>query len=313
MSDGTEQPGQRKRYDLEDPASPSWRAHRKHVFVLSSAGKPIFSRFGDEAKLAGLAGVLQALVSVVQSHGDEIQHVRAGTHNIVFLVRGPLYLVAASSSGDTVAYLHRQLHILHKQLLSILTSKVEEVFLRNAAFDLRSLLGGTDRLLRTLIRQASGSPAFLLNSVPSMKLPPSVRSDLTGLLLASRPPTLLFALLLSRGSLVTSLRSKHAALSPSDTLLIMNAVAAASSDAGQFREDQSWLPICLPHHDARVFVYAHISFVADELCLVLLSSDHEAFPHLSEHRDAVAEKMASALAGSRIRHKIVVLTSHIEI
>lgn len=288
----------RKRYDLEDPASPSWRAHRKHVFVLSSAGKPIFSRFGDESKLAALAGVLQALISVVQSNGDEIQNARVGNHNIVFLVRGPLYLVAASCCGDTVAYLSAQLHMLHSQLISILTSKVEEVFLRNAAFDLRSLLGGTDHLVRTLIRQAASSPAFLLNAVPSARMPPSVRADLTRLLLAARPSTLLFALLLSRGTLVATLRSKHASLQPTDTLLVMNAVAASSSDAGQFREDQSWLPICLPQHDARGFVYAHISFVTEELCLVLLSPDREAFPQLSEHRDAIVDKISASLSPS---------------
>jgi len=184
------------------------------------------------------------------------------------------------------------------QFVIILTFGLGGLGLRNAAFDLRSLLGGTDHLVRTLIRQAASSPAFLLNAVPSARMPPSVRADLTRLLLAARPSTLLFALLLSRGTLVATLRSKHASLQPADTLLVMNAVAASSSDAGQFREDQSWLPICLPQHDARGFVYAHISFVTEELCLVLLSPDREAFPQLSEHRDAIVNKISASLSPS---------------
>jgi hypothetical protein len=31
----------------------SWAAHRRHFFVLTSAGKPVFSRHGDEGALAG--------------------------------------------------------------------------------------------------------------------------------------------------------------------------------------------------------------------------------------------------------------------
>lgn len=30
--------------DEDDVAGPRWRAHRKHVFILSEAGKPIYSR-----------------------------------------------------------------------------------------------------------------------------------------------------------------------------------------------------------------------------------------------------------------------------
>ena len=101
----------------------------RHLLVLSSAGKPIFSlQHGDETSVADLAALVAAIVSFVQRGGDEIRHVRAGATSLAFLVRGPLYLVASSSCGDTVPYLSRQLAALHAQLLSVLTSKVEEVF-----------------------------------------------------------------------------------------------------------------------------------------------------------------------------------------
>ena len=123
-----------KRYDVEEPGAPSWARHRKHIFVLSSAGKPIFSRFGDESKIAPLVAVLQALISFVGDSGDTIRSVRAGGHVAVFLMRGPLYLVAVSSGGDTVSYLMRQLVTMHAQIISILTSKVEDIFTRCSAY-----------------------------------------------------------------------------------------------------------------------------------------------------------------------------------
>mmetsp|Transcript_11067 Transcript_11067/g.25619 ORF Transcript_11067/g.25619 Transcript_11067/m.25619 type:complete len:431 (-) Transcript_11067:484-1776(-) len=272
-----------KAYDEEDPASASWVAHRKHFFVLSSAGKPIFSRFGDEAKLAALAGVLQALVSCVGEGGDTIRSVHSGAHTAVFLIRGPLYLVAVSRAGDTVAHLLQQLVFMHAQIISLLTSKIEEVFVRNASYDLRSLLGGTDRVIRGAIRAGSYDPALLLQAVPCLWLPWIYRVELGKLLTALRPPEVLHGVLLAKGHLVQTLHPKKEELHPMDLLLIINAVTSTSS----FREGESWLPLCLPHFNPRAFVYAHISFVGREIALVLLSSSREAFGPLSALRNQV--------------------------
>ena len=117
----------RRRYDEEDPSAPSWALHKKHVFVLSSAGKPIFSRYGDESLLAPQMGMLQALISFVTDRGDTIRYIKAGAVNIVFIMRGAIYLVAVSSTGETVEHLWRQLGLLHGQIISILTSKVQQI------------------------------------------------------------------------------------------------------------------------------------------------------------------------------------------
>ena len=252
----------RRRYDAEDFTSPRWSLHKKHVFVLSSAGKPIFSRYGDESKLAPQMGLLQALISFVHDRGDAIRYIRAGPVNIVFVLRGPLYLVAVSSTGETVEHLWRQLGLLHAQIISILTSKVDQIFQRNASFDVRGLLGGTDRVMRSLLHAAGCEPAMLLQAIPCLRVPPAVRAELGRLLAAARPADLLFGLLLAHNHLVTLMRPRRSALHADDLLLVMNTVASSAS----FREDEAWLPICLPRFNDAGFLYAHISYVAPELC-----------------------------------------------
>ena len=42
------------------------REVKKHIFILSSSGKPIFSRYGDEQEMVTTFGLLQAVVSIVQ-------------------------------------------------------------------------------------------------------------------------------------------------------------------------------------------------------------------------------------------------------
>ena len=57
-----------------DPNSDSWKQHEKHFFVLSSAGKPIYARYGDETKLSPFMGVVQVIISFFQDHDDSIKY-----------------------------------------------------------------------------------------------------------------------------------------------------------------------------------------------------------------------------------------------
>lgn len=62
----------------EDVTAENWRQHRKHVFVLSEAGKPIYSRYGSEEALSSTMGVMMALVSFIQSGDNSIRSVYSG-------------------------------------------------------------------------------------------------------------------------------------------------------------------------------------------------------------------------------------------
>lgn len=89
--------------------TPSWRYHKRHAFILTNAGKPIYSRYGDEMKLTTLMGVLTGMNSFVESQEligsnpallkllnakpDALQMIVAGPVKIVFnfgLVNAPM-------------------------------------------------------------------------------------------------------------------------------------------------------------------------------------------------------------------------------
>lgn len=136
-----------------------WHDQRLHVIVLSNAGKPLFSLHGDESKLAGLTAVAQALVSVVKDMDGDMLHVvryacclllsrkhqpsrtRAQEVTMVFLERGPLYLVAVGRGRDAQpAILGLILDLVHKQMQMLLTSAMERMVERNPRYDARILL-----------------------------------------------------------------------------------------------------------------------------------------------------------------------------
>lgn len=86
-----------------------WLNKQEHVFILSTAGKPIYSLHGNEDKLATLFGVMQALVSVVQSNQDTIMSIQARGVRFVFLVKSQLILVAVSRKKKSVQQIQMQL------------------------------------------------------------------------------------------------------------------------------------------------------------------------------------------------------------
>ncbi|KAJ9519952.1 hypothetical protein QJQ45_014687 [Haematococcus lacustris] len=106
----------------ETPEDASWRRHPKHLVVLTSSGKPIYSYHGDANSLAGLAALVAALVGVIEDQGDSLHHVIAGPLLIVFMSRGALYFVATSTLGEPVLVLQQQLELVYRQIVLILTS-----------------------------------------------------------------------------------------------------------------------------------------------------------------------------------------------
>ncbi|XP_039011866.1 vacuolar fusion protein MON1 homolog [Hibiscus syriacus] len=69
-----------KRHVDEDDGSIAWRKRKKHFFILSNSGKPIYSRYGDEHKLVGFSDTLQAIISFAENGGDLIKLIKAGKH-----------------------------------------------------------------------------------------------------------------------------------------------------------------------------------------------------------------------------------------
>lgn len=66
----------------EDVSSEAWISHKQHVFVLSEAGKPIYSRYGTEEDLSSTMGVMMALVSFVEAEKNIIRSIHAGQNTL---------------------------------------------------------------------------------------------------------------------------------------------------------------------------------------------------------------------------------------
>lgn len=100
--------------DSDVVESREWYNQPKHLWLLSYAGKPIYSRHGDESLLSSKMGMLAGIIGVVNDTKDSLQFFMAGPYKFVFLVRGPIYLVLGSRTLEPVLLLRAQLDYVCK-------------------------------------------------------------------------------------------------------------------------------------------------------------------------------------------------------
>ncbi|KAJ6261071.1 Vacuolar fusion protein [Drechslerella dactyloides] len=270
-----------------------WRCRKKHFFILSSAGKPVYSRYGDEAIVSQFMGVIQTIISFFQEGKDPLRSFTAGRHKFTILQEGHLYLCGVSSLGETDSQLRTQLDMLYTQVLSTLTlTTVTKVFSERENFDLRRLLGGTEVFLDALSdAMARGEPNILLGSLECVKMRKHVREKINNILLKCRTSNLLYGLIIADGRLVSVIRPKRHSLHPPDLQLFISMLFSASTFKGG---GEHWTPICLPKFNAKGFLHAYICFFQPEIALVLISPTRESFFEMKAIKDNIIEQLDQA-------------------
>ncbi|KAL1270267.1 hypothetical protein QQF64_032556 [Cirrhinus molitorella] len=284
-------------YRNEDIMSENWRQHRKHVFVLSEAGKPIYSRYGNEEALSSTMGVMMALVSFVQAGGNMIQSIFSDDHTVVFLQKGPLVFVSVSDTRQSEQQLRGELLHVYHQIVSMLTqASITRIFERRKNFDLRRLLFGSEKVLDGLLDVMDSDPSFMLSAVQCLPLPSSSRDALSQILQKAITPNLVFSFLIANNRLVSIVQEKtvleDARLKPSDLHLLFNLISASTA----FQAGEIWMPICLPLFNHDCYFYAYVAYLDPPectVCLVLLSTDKEAFYAMAECKRKIEEAFAS--------------------
>lgn len=290
-----------KRHEDEDDASTSWRRRRKHFFILSHSGKPIYSRYGDEHKLAGFSATLQAIISFIENGGDRVNLIRAGKHQVAFLVKGPIYLVCISCTEEPYESLRGQLELLYGQMILILTKSVNRCFEKNPKFDMTPLLGGTDVVFSSLIHSFSWNPGTFLHAYTCLPLAYATRQVAGAILQDVADSGVLFAILMCKHKVISLVGAQKASLHADDILLLSNFVTSSES----FRTSESFSPICLPRYNPMAFLYAYVHYLDVHTYLMLLTTNSDAFFHLKDCRISIEQVLMKSNVLSEVQRSTI--------
>ena len=275
---------------------------------MSSAGKPIYSRHGDDNLISSSIGIIQTIISFYEGSDDQLKGFSAAGARFVIMSQGPLYLVAISKLGENDAQLRVQLEALYMQILSTLTlPTLNHLFSNRPSTDLRRPLKGTEVLLSALADTFTrGSPPTLLSALECLKLRKSQRQIISDTLLRRKCDPLLYGLVVAGGRLVSVVRPRKHSLHPSDLQLIFNMLFEA--DGIKTGGGENWVPLCLPGFNKKGYLYMYVSFFnalendgepredteqqsdpQDTVTILLISANKESFYDLRKMRDDVVD------------------------
>lgn len=286
-----------------------WKSKLKHFLIISSSGKPIWSRHGDDQIISTHVGVLQTLISFHQDVNDQLLGFTAADTRFVIVSKGHLHLMAITKLAESDAQLRTQLESLYMQILSTLTlPSMERMFINRPSTDLRQPLQGTEALLDALADGfVRGSPSTLLTALECLRLRKSKRKVINNSFLKTRSSALLYGLLVAGGRLVSVMRPKKHSLHPSDLHLIFNMLFEAGGV--QAGGGESWIPLCLPGFNKTGFLYMYVSFLdtnvnshsptlptsqrSSSTAMILISTNKEAFFELRQMRNDLLAELSS--------------------
>uniref|UniRef100_A0A6B2L5T0 Vacuolar fusion protein MON1 homolog n=1 Tax=Arcella intermedia TaxID=1963864 RepID=A0A6B2L5T0_9EUKA len=262
----------------------AWRKHKKHFFIFSSAGKPIYSRYPcDESKLARVTGVLVGVISFVGQTDDQIKSFQAGKHRIVFYLNVAVYCVAVAKTTESTSQLVSQLEYLYSQVISTFPH-TQKILRDKPNCDIRHYLTGTDKNLNNLAQCVNSEPPFLLNSINCLRMPGSLRNLVGNVMQSNREGDLFYALLIAKGQLVHLVRPKKLILYPPDLHLLITFVNSSSS----FRISEATMTtICLPKFSTTGSLFLYLCYIHEDICLLLLGTKPDDFASMQVTKDKI--------------------------
>lgn len=206
-------------------------------------------------------------------------------------------LVSVSATRQSEQQLRSELLHVYHQIVSMLTqASINRIFEHSKNYDLRRLLFGSEKVLDALLDVMDSEPGFMLSAVQCLPLASSSRDALSRILQKAITPNLVFSILIANNMLVSIVQEKmvveDARLKPTDLHLLFNLIRASSA----FQAGEIWTPVCLPLFNHDCYFYAYVSYLDPpecRVCLVLLSTDREAFYALAECKKKIEEAVAS--------------------
>ncbi|EKE38094.1 hypothetical protein ENUP19_0304G0043 [Entamoeba nuttalli] len=273
----------------------AWEMKKKHILIYTDAGKPIFSRYGDEIKLAPFMGTLTALSSVVADLSDSTDDVVCEDGKIIiFHSVGPIEIVIVAKTGETPQQLKIEAEMIGRKLCSIVPyTTILSLFQKKTSYDFRRLILTEYDQMKFLIHSMNVSTAILYNAVSI--LPCTMREQINDVIinlvntcndkLTNDNDSIVFTLLFNELNLIYINQRSGCTLSPKDIHILMTFVQGLPTI------NDKWVPIGLYDFNQSGQLFVFCKFFTSKLSLVLLATKNESLPIISTCAETIENEI----------------------
>ena len=263
----------------------------RQYFIMTEGGTPIYSRYGDEIKNCSITATFSAIITKfvafnggTNNENESLNYIKNECSLIIFLRKRKLFFICVSNKNDSVSFLYRQLELLYHQLLSVITNDRMKALEEKPA-TCAKLLTNSNYLFEQIIEYTSHSMVGVLKSY--QVLPIENRSKLNEICSKYRGDALITCLItLNAKEIIALSKSTVIELSFADMALIQCLIMTC----GSLRENESWVPLCMPGISADGFLQLYSNFLPPNQYGILFTS-FSTFTDLSRKMyDEIKEK-----------------------
>ena len=237
---------------------------KRHYFIMTEGGTPIYSRYGDEIKNCSLLATFSAIITKFtifnneQNSQEKLNYICNENSIIAFLKKGKIVFIALSNKTDSISFLYSQLELLYHQLLSIVTSERMPI-LEEKPSQCARILSGINESLEQIIEYSNNTMVSLLSSY--QVLPIENRQKINNLCQQYLGNALICCLISPDAKQIIGLsKSSLINLTFNDMVLIQCLIMSSDS----LRNGESWVPICLPGISSEGFLQLYCNFVTTD-------------------------------------------------
>ena len=234
---------------------------KRHYFIMTEGGTPIYSRYGDEIKNCSLLATFSAIITKFtifnneQNSQEKLNYICNENSIIAFLKKGKIVFIALTNKTDSISFLYSQLELLYHQLLSIVTSERMPI-LEEKPSSCGRILSGINESLEQIIEYSNNTMVSLLSSY--QVLPIENRQNINKICQKYIGNALICCLITPDAKEIIALsKSNLINLAFSDMVLIQCLIMSSDS----LRNGESWVPICLPVISSEGFLQLYCNFV----------------------------------------------------
>ena len=267
---------------------------KRHFFIMSDGGKPVYSRYGDPIENNSIFATLSAMITKFtifnsdNSFKEDLNVISNKKNKIVFLKKGQLIFIALSKKNDCTSLLYSQLEYLYNQLMSILTISFYSKLGDNPSKCL-STMSGTENLFEQIIQYSSHSFTSLFNSYQVMNYLEG-RDKLNKIAEEFRGDAL-YCIIMTPYEIIALARSNQINVVSSDLVLIQNLIFCQE----MLRSQESYVPICLPGISEQGYIQFYSNFSEENIGVIFVTEnlDPMCFVKFQEQYNKLYEKLTN--------------------
>lgn len=247
---------------------------KRQVFVLTEAGKPIYTRYGDETSLCNVMATFSVIVHKMREYkGDgtaqNIHSIITNVNRTVFLKKNQLFfIIITTKPSDTILRLQNVLETLSFQITFAITGLYIKTLKDSPSYDPQEKLNMHKEVLTWGINSSQNSLSNIFNAFMPFPLSYQKRKKIMQSLKTYEGEGIIYKMLLTQHNII--------AIDCNDYVLTtqeINALFHLINSKFKFVAIDFWLPICIPSISEDGYLNQYFRWINEDFGCLLLSAD----------------------------------------